>query len=194
MTKFYATPVPNDPYIPLVGAITQATRVLWNGIPLDKGSLADFDYGIPNWRNAIAGVSPHPARPSYWAPIALNLLAIYPATPDFPTTVEVAGVHQTPLLVNAGDYVDLGDEQINVLLGYALHQLSFKVGGQRLVDSYSGWIDFLKAAAAENKQFAASAFYRRLLGLDLQRWVKRQERPVVNPVDSALERITQQGG
>lgn len=191
ITKVYPEPVPRDPYVPLPGAMTQATRVLWQGIPLEKGSLADFDYGIPSWRKGVAGETGHPARPSYWAPVALNLFVLYPAmaTDQFPGSLEVAGVHQTPLLVNAGDYVDLGDELLDVLLGYALHVLSFKVGGQRLVASYPGWLEFLKAGAAENRQFAASAFYRRLLGLDQQRWLRRQERPVQNPVDGVLETV-----
>lgn len=192
--KFYPTPIPNDPWVPLPGAMTQATRVLWDKVPLEKGSLADFDYGIPNWRNAVSGATGHPARPSYWAPVALNLLVLYPAmsTAQFPGSLEVAGVHQTPLLVNAGDFVDLGQEQHDVLLGYALHALSLKVGGQRLVDSYAGWIAFLTAGAAENRQFAASKFYRRLLGLDAQRWVRRQERPVQNPVDQVLASVQTQ--
>jgi hypothetical protein len=96
--------------------------------------------------------------------------------------------------VNAGDFVDLGQEELDILLAYAKHVLAFKVGGQRLVDSYAGWIDLLKAAAAENRQFAASAFYRRLLGLDQQRWLRRQERQVQNPVDGVLQRIAQQQG
>ncbi len=192
--KTYPVPVPEDHYVPLDSSITQATRVLWNAVPLEKGSLADFDYGLPGWRAAVAGDVGHPDRPSYWAPVSLTLINIYPAMAfgQFPAVLEVAGVHDTPVLVAAGDFVDLGQEQHDVLLGYALHVLSFKLGGQRLVATYPGWVGFLKAAAAENRQFAASAFYRRLLGLDMQRWLKRAERPVQNPVDRMLEILSQQ--
>lgn len=191
VTKFYPGVVPNDPYVALPNAMTQATRVLWNGIPLEKCSLTDLDYGIPNWRNAVSGVSPHPSRPSYWAPVALTLLVIYPADNglDFPASMEVAGVHDTPILTAPGDFVDLGEEELDILLAYAQHVLAFKVGGQRLVDSYAGWIGLLKAAAAENSQIAASAFYRRLLGLDMQRQLRRQTRVVENPVDRVLANL-----
>ena len=170
-TEVLTQTVPNDPYVALPSALTQATRVLWNAIPLEKCALADLDYGIPNWRNAIAGTTPHPSRPAYWAPVALTLLVIYPADNglDFPSSMEVAGIHNTPVLVNAGDFVDLGQEQLDILLAYAQHVLALKVGGQTLVDSYAGWIGLLTAAAAENQQIAASQFYRRLLGLDMQR-------------------------
>lgn len=192
--KLPAVAVPNDPFVPVTSALTQATRVLWNAIPLEKCSLADLDYGIPAWRGALAGQAGHPSRPSYWAPVALNLLVVYPAVVVFPTALEIAGVAATPLLVNAGDFVDLGQEQHDVLLGYALHVLTFSVGGPRLVQTYPGWIRFLQAAAAQNRQFAASAFYRRLLGLDAQRWLRRQERPAVNPVDQVIAQASQSEG
>jgi hypothetical protein len=195
LTKYLVPDVPNDCYVSCPLTLSQATRVLWNAIPLEKCSQADLDYGFPNWRGTTTATLFAPARPVYWAPVSLNLLVIYPADAglNFLNTLEVAGVIQTPLLVAAGDFVDLGQEELDVLLGYALHVLSLKVGGQRLVDSYAGWLAFLKAAAAENRQFAASTFYRRLLGLDAQRWIRRQERPVENPVDGVLQTIQQAG-
>lgn len=187
LTKVYVPLVPNDPWVPLPGAIAQPVRVLYNAIPLEKASQADLDYSIPNWRGATTATPGHPNRPVYWAPVSLTLLVIYPAFADFPSTLEVAGVHQTPLLVNAGDFVDLGEEELDLLLGYAQHVLAFKVGGPRFVLTYPKWLAFLKAAAAENRQLAATAFYRRLLGLDLQRWQRRQERPVTTPVDGTVD-------
>jgi hypothetical protein len=188
--------IPNDPFVPVASALTQASRVLWNAIPLDKCSMADLDYGIPNWRNATTTTAGHPTRPSYWAPVALNLLVVYPAADLalFPSTLDVAGVRRTPLLVNPGDFVDLGQEELDILLGYALHALSFTVGMGRLTETRPGYLAFLSAAAKENQQFAASTFYRRALGLDLQRVLRTQTRPVENPVDSVLDQASQQGG
>ena len=72
VTKTYRPLVPNDPFVPLVGAIAQPPRVVYNAIPLEKGSQSDLDYGIPNWRGATTDTAGHPTRPSYWAPISLN--------------------------------------------------------------------------------------------------------------------------
>lgn len=198
-TKGYAPCVPNDPYVPLIfpvasynpvsgqQALAPAVRVLFNGRPLEKVSMADLDLAVPNWRATTTATAGAPDRPVYWAPVALNLIVIYPAVTAFPTTLEIAGVQQTPILVNPVDYVDLGQEQHDVLLGYALHVLTFSMGGQRFTATYPGWLELLKSAAAENRQFAASATYRRLLGLDMQRWIRRQERPAANAVDQALQ-------
>lgn len=201
-SKFYVRPIPFDPYVPLPGTVTQATRVSWNQIPLEKGSLAEFDYGIPQWRGATtASGGIHPTRPVYWAPVALTLLVIYPAdatqgvtgtgaddvTASPPSMLEVSAVRQTPLLTDPGDFVDLGEEDHDRLLAYAQHVLALKVGGQTLVESYPGWLDFLKAAGAQNQQFAATQFYRRALGIDQQRRLRRQSAPVRTPVEGALQ-------
>src|SRR5665213_2856095 len=135
VTKFYRPTVPNDPFVALDSTIAQSVRVLWNGIPLEKCSEADLDYGIPNWRNATTRTAGHPSRPVYWAPFSLTLIALYPADAAV-NALEIAGVHQTPLLVNPSDFIDLGQEEHDVLLGYALHVLAFKKGGQFLVNSY----------------------------------------------------------
>ena len=177
-TGYWRTPillptVPNDPYVAAPGTLVQATRITWNGLPLEPASLFDFDYAFPQWRATTTATSGAPSRPLYWARISLSLFAIYPA--DAHTGIAgtdallVDGVRQTPLLVNPTDFVDLGKDVLSVLLGYALHVLAFKVGGQTLIGTYLGWLDFLQAAAAENAQFAASSFYRRLMGLDQQR-------------------------
>jgi hypothetical protein len=195
VTKFYRPTVPKDPWVALGVTMTQATRVLWNGIPLEKCSQADLDWGFPGWRGATTQTPGAPSRPVYWAPVSLNLFTIYPADFVGLNTLEIAGVHDTPILVNPGDFVDLGQEEHDNLLGYALHVLSFKKGGQFLVTSYAGWINFLKAAAKENDQFAASKFFRRLLGLDAQRVLTPLELPVTNPVDDAASQASQlQGG
>ena len=199
--KGYVPCVPDDPYVPLIfpvasynpvsgqQALAPGVRVLYNGRPLEKVSLSDLDLAVPNWRAATTATAGAPGRPVYWAPVALNLIAIYPAIDVslFPATLEVAGVQATPLLVDPTDYVDLGEEQHDVLLGYALHALSFSIGGQRFTATYPGWLAFLRAAAAENRQLAATATFRRLLGLDQQRWLRRQERPAINAVDQALQ-------
>ena len=162
----------------------------WNGLPLEPISLADLDYALGSWRNTTTATTGAPSRPVYWAKISLSLFAIYPA--DAYASVAgthallVQGIRQTPILVNDVDYVDLGQEQFDLLLGYAQHVLAFKVGGQHLVASYPAWLAFLRAMTAENRQFAASAFYRKLQGLDQQRRLLPPEAPTTSAVDAVI--------
>jgi len=182
--------VPNDPYVALPGTMVQGTRVTWNGLPLEPASLDDFRYTLRNWRNTTTATTGAPARPVYWAPISLSLLMVYPADAYASVAgthdLQINGVRQTPILTIDADWVDLGQEQLDVLLGYAQHVLAFKLGGQALVSTYPNWLAFLKAAAQENRQFARSAFYRKLMGLDQWRRARGTEAPVASAVDEAL--------
>lgn len=186
--KAFVTTVPNDPWVAVPSTLVRSARVLWNGIPLERASQVDLDYGIPNWRAATttSGGS-HPTRPVYWAPASLTLLLIYPADATGLNALEIDGVRQTPILAAAADYLDLNQADLDRFLAYAQHVLAVKVGGPTLIASYPGWLGFLQACAAENRAFAASTFYRRALGLDQQRRFVRKAIPVENPVDQAVE-------
>lgn len=185
-TTFQTVTVPNDPYVALPGSLVQGSRVTWNGRPLDFASTFELDNAIPNWRGTTTDTDGAPDRPVYWARISLSLLAIYPADATNGVTgtnsILVDGVRATPILVNPNDYVDLGQEEHNLLLAYAQHVLAFKVGGQVLTASYPGWLNFLKACAMKNNQFAATSFYRKVMGLDIQRFRKPPVTPVESPV------------
>jgi len=183
--------VPNDPMVALPGTLVQGSRVTWNGLPMEPATLSDFAWGIRNWSKITTATPGAPPRPIYWARASLTLLAIYPAdafgSVGGTHALQVNGVRQTPILVNPGDFVDLGQEQFDVLLAYAQHVLAFKLGGQALVDTYPGWLAFLRAAARENRQFAKSAFYRRVMGIDQLRRMRGTERAVQSAVDQAVE-------
>lgn len=182
--------VPNDPFVALPGSLVQESRVTWNDLPLEPASLFDFDYQIPNWRGTTTSTPGAPSRPIYWARISLTLLAIYPADAFASVAgtdaLMINGIRNTPILITDPDFVDLGQEEHDVLLGYAAHVLAFKLGGQALVESYPGWIAMLKATAAANQQFAESIFYRRVVGLDQARRALPTERAVQSTADDAL--------
>jgi hypothetical protein len=157
--------VPNDPFVALPGTLMQVTRLLFAGTPMERVSLTDLNLTIPNWRGTTTATAGAPTTPIYWAPLSLSLLVIYPAdAASHALTVE--GIRATPLLIAEDDFIDVGAEELNQLLGYAVHALAFKNGGQTLASTYPQWVGFLKAAAEHNQQFARSAFYRRVQGQD----------------------------
>jgi len=183
--------VPNDHYVALPGSMVQGTRVKWNDLALEPVSRFDLDYQIPNWRGTTTATSGAPSRPLYWARVSLTSLLIYPADAYASVggthALSINGVRNTPILVNDADFVDLGQELFDVLLGYATHVLAFKLGGDALVSTYPGWLAFLAAAAKENREFAATTYYRKLMGLDHLRRLQPPERAADSLVAAQLQ-------
>lgn len=197
---FVTVTAPNDPYVALSGLLVQGARVTWNGKPLEFGSLFELDQMFPNWRGMTTQSPGAPPTPVYWARVSLSLLAIYPAdaNPNIvtagPNALLVDGVRDTPVLINPTDFMDIGQEELNTLLGYAQHVLAFKIGGETLVKSYPGWIAFLKACGAKNAQFAATSYYRRAMGLDQERRLRPPVASITSAVDQAVQDASQQAG
>lgn len=170
---FSMTTVPNDPFMFIAGTMVKGTRVMINGKILAPSSLFAFDHGLHNWEgstSASGGVVPN--APVYWAPVGLTVIAIYPADATvLGSPMVVDGIRSTPILVNGGDYIDLGDEEINTLLGYALHVLSFAKGIDALTQTKALRLAFFRSAAERNDTFKASSAYRRIMGLDRTRFL-----------------------
>jgi hypothetical protein len=187
--------IPGNHYVPLPGSLVQGTRVTWNGLPLEPVTLTDLSWSIRNWRGTTTTTPGAPPRPIYWARASLTLLMIYPADAYASVygtnTLQINGVRNTPILVNQTDYIDLGQEQFDTLLGYAQHVLSFKLGGQALVSTYPGWMALLKAAAEENRQFAKSSWYRKTMGLDILHKARDTEKDVQGTADEAEQAVGQ---
>lgn len=171
--------IPADPHLFVSGVMTKATRVVMGGRVLTPTSLIALDKTIPSWEaKTTASGGDVPTQVVYWAPIGLTEIMVYPAdAPPGAQNITVDGVSQAPILVAGGDYLNLGDEEISVLLGYALHVLSFAKGIEALKQTRPLYIAFLRACAARNAVFAGSSFYRKIIGLDRTRdW-----RPMVSP-------------
>jgi hypothetical protein len=71
--------------------------------------------------------------------------------------------------VNDADFLDLGNVEVSTLLGEALHLAAFKAGLPTLNATLDFHKQFLTAAADQNDRFKQSAYYRKYMGLDLQK-------------------------
>jgi hypothetical protein len=176
----------NDSYIDLTTASTGIAAPQWLKITrvripspareLNPTSLAGLDLSFPGWERhttlTAAGVG---TAPRYWAPAGMARLAIYPADTTIlaggngPRTLAIDAIVCANVLVAGTDYLDLGDEELTALLGYALHVLSFSKGADALAATRPLYLAFLKAAADRNAVFAASSLYRKITGLDWTR-------------------------
>ncbi|PYQ25570.1 MAG: hypothetical protein DMF56_27200 [Acidobacteria bacterium] len=174
--------VVDDPYIVLnIPATQQWLKVTRVSVPapfreLNPTSLAGLDASFPGWEKqttlTASGVG---TAPRYWAPAGVTRLAVFPADTavinggNGPRTLAVDGISCASVLVAPDDFLDLGDEELTAILGYALHVLSFSKGADALAGTRPLYLAFLKAAADRNAVFAASSFYRKIIGLDWTR-------------------------
>lgn len=160
--------IPDDPYLFVGGAVEKVTQVKIGTRVLNPTSIDQLDQFTRNWE---ATAAPAATSCRFWAPVGLTVIALSPAdAAPGQQVISVDGIVAAPILVNPGDFLDLGDEEINTLLGYALHVLSFAKGADALASTRPLYIAFIKAAAARNAVFAASSLYRKLIGLDFMRY------------------------
>lgn len=145
-------------------------RVEFNGHPLAQASLGDMDYGHPGWQsqNTASGGNV-PTQPRNWFPLAPDMIGIWPADAVGGNTLTIDGVAATPQLNYLDEYIDIGNEVLTVILGYALHALALKEGGARFESTMPYFIEFLQAAAEENDQLNMSSEFRNFIGTDENR-------------------------
>jgi hypothetical protein len=152
-------------------SLTYGTRVKRaSGAPVFPTSIIELDLARPTWRSeTIASGGAVPTVVTFWAPISLQRIAIWPATAGGVNDLIVEGIAATPVLVEDADTVDVGQELHDPLLDYALHVVSFKEGGPRWRLTMEYYRTFLQLAAQENSLLKASKAYRRWAGLDRTR-------------------------
>ncbi len=139
--------------------IGSTNRVLWGTTPLSLTSLEGLDLSGVDWYNAVSGT------PREWAPVGINMIAIYPPASTGFLTFE--GISEPPLLLNDGDKMDLGDDLLEPLLAYGHAYLAFKEGGaEYTAASQLGMQRMLGGASLRNSQLIATAAYRRIMGKD----------------------------
>lgn len=150
--------VPNDPLVPIAGTLAQQTAITWQGLPMVGVSVAELNLLALNWWQARVGMANVPARPSVWAPVGLNLIAIYPAA-IVVGSLAVDGVRDTPVLTADGNYVDIGPEELDTLTGYALHVCAIKAGASFLERTKPYLEQFVEAAVKRNGLLKLTRWY-----------------------------------
>jgi hypothetical protein len=152
-------------------------RVKVGTTPLTPASILELDLGRPTWRSETTTSGGEvPTVPTIWAPVSIQRIAIWPATVGAGTNnLFIDGVANTPVLVEEGDFVDLGEEIQNYLLDMALHIAAFKEAGPRWRSTQQYFTAFLQAAAEENGLLKANQAYRRYAGLDRRRDMQKSK-------------------
>lgn len=156
-------------YYNLPSIIVQGARVEWNEHILKRATLWEMDAARPSWENqTIHTGGSVPSRPTYWVPVGLTTIAIWPADTVAANALSIDGVTSTPQLILSTDKINLGREEQGAIIAYALHVLSFKGDRTRWHGSVDLYKKFVFTAANKNKRLFNSALFRRFLSVDTQ--------------------------
>lgn len=161
-----------SPWLAVPSGIMYPIRMTWasTGYSLGRSSIGDLDNGRVNWEaeNTATGGSV-PNKVKVFAPAGLTLFAIWPYDAVGGNRINVEGVVYAPQLVNPTDTVDINNDSLQPILGYALHYAAFKEGGARWAATQGYYKEFLLAAMDQNDRLATSALFRKAAGLDINR-------------------------
>jgi hypothetical protein len=159
-------------------SICQQAEVIYQaqlqGQPVFVDTLAGFDAFNPVWQQT-------PGPPTGIAAAGLNLVALGPV-PDSagPYSVVMDVVRNAPLPVLDGDFVQVGREDLDAVLGYAQHLSLFKEGAKSVADSIDLYAQFQRHAARYNARITAqSRFLPAITGQSRHEVTKR---PFMEPV------------
>jgi len=154
----------------LDATLLYASRLRYtDGAPIFPTSVLELDLARPTWRaETVADGGDVPPTVTLWAPLSLRQIVIWPATAAV-DALSLEGVAATPVLVEAGDTIDLGQELEDTLLSFALHVVAFKEGGTRWQATLPYFDAFIQAAIESNGRLKANKAFRRWAGLDRRR-------------------------
>jgi len=153
-----AQPVPLSVWRIGTDVQTHTTGSLYAFSKLVQASLPELDHGYYGWRTGTATTA------EYWVPQGVNALVFYPR-PN--TYVKLDYFKGAQLLTVDGDYVQLGGEELNRIMDYAVWQLNFKAGTEEAFKNTKPLKQlFMFAAEFRNKKLRNTQLYKNYLGAD----------------------------
>lgn len=168
--RIVITTTPNGPWIPLPSSVSLAAHVEFNGTPIDPTDLESMDMAHPFWEGDTTATSGVPSTITKWMPVGLYLIAVWPADAVGGNSLAIDGVMATPTLQHDSDYLQLSENEVNVLLGYALHVVTFSAGAGMLAQTSQGLRDFLRAAEQQNTRLIATDLLKLIETQDFMRY------------------------
>ena len=128
-----------------------------NGSLVPVTSLAELDLMRPGWQNTSA-------LPDLVAMAGQDLLALA-AVPDDTCSVILDVVRSAPVPTQDATQVQLGQEHLDAVLGYAQHVAAFRMGGAEFMATVPEWEACVRAALGYNARLRAHGrFYNELFG------------------------------
>lgn len=143
-----------------------------NDVPVTVESVNNLDAYRPAWEDET------PGPPDVIALAGLNLAAIA-GPPDVQYGIAMDILRPAVIPSNDGDFVQLGPEELDVVLDYALHVASFKQGGAEFGSTVRNYENFVRLAAVHNDRIRASAVFAKVLHdrAKLEAWQRPRRLP-----------------
>lgn len=140
-----------DQFVQLARLLSCVVNIEISGVSKIPETLYGLDAGVPNWQNTsgtttVIGLA------------GWNLIGAYPV-PNATATVTFDVVRKAPVPTSGATAVQIGQEQLDMLVEYAVNLALFKVGGYELSATQKMADDFLIQAMTYNQRLAASARY-----------------------------------
>lgn len=123
--------------------VVNVTRTAYiNGVPAYIDALSELDQNQPNWVSALAGV------PQFIA-VDQNILAVSPVTNNSNPglTLDITPKFPVPALT---DFIQLGKENLDVVMDYAEHLAHFKEGTSEITSAMQLYKNMVSMAAVQN--------------------------------------------
>lgn len=128
-----------------------------NNVPIRVDGMASADRYRTSWQGEDAGT------PEVALVAGLNLVAMCPEPDDAATTFTATVVQNAPLPSVVGDCVTLPRDLFDVMLDYAQHLASFKMGGAEFLATLPLLERFMQAASYYNSKLAEQGEYMKTL-------------------------------
>jgi hypothetical protein len=133
-----------------------------NGIPCDLESMFEKDAFDPEWEG---NASAWPALVS----AGMDYVAACPVPTSGVVGVSAVVIGNAPLPVGPTDYVQIGRDQFDAILDYAMTLAMFKTGGQEFAQCKALEGNFYRLAVETNKRLGNLGFFRDELGFQGRR-------------------------
>lgn len=146
---------------------TSVMQTQVNDVTVYTDSLFALDTARPGWQN-------DQDTPDMAVMAGLNLQAFSPV-PDVNAGISVDVVRRAPVPTADGDFLQVGREELEAILGYAQHLASFKMQGEDFVETSVHYQRMMRLAALKNDRLRANA--RQFQALTDRTKIEERERP-----------------
>lgn len=156
-------------------------QTLINDVQVNILSVSAMDADAPNWQNVT------PAQPTLAVMGGPNLLGMS-SPPDDVYGVTVDVVRNAPIPTADADKVQIGREELDVVLDYGFHLASFKEAGAEFDGSVQNLTRMIRMAAIKNSKLRAqSSFFDALGSLAIRDTQRRPRTDQDVPVDAGAQ-------
>jgi hypothetical protein len=150
----------NQRFIMGAGLLTDAPALLAAriaNVPVQIDAMRNADMYTVSWQNLPAGV------PASILQSGLNIIAVSPPPDTGPYSMTFTVVQNAPIPANDAAPVQLARDDLDAVLGYAVHIAMFKSGGSEFTDTMPLLDNFIKAAARYNSKLRECGEFTKIL-------------------------------